>query len=220
MTEPSSDSERRRSRVHDAEERHNQGSFFGRRKGHKLRAHQADLIEHLLPQLQSSLPASVKLQVLTDRTNTIHASVKDVQFELMLTISLVVLVIFLLLAANFQSIRLAVAIILTVPAVLAGVLLMLLLLLFGGRLVKRREGPRDVAVELPAAEHGQQRGHRLRVALLARQQEQMLQLSRHLALLPSTPLRLRRRLLLLRLLRLLAVQLAGVLLAEGAVEGL
>jgi tRNA (guanine-N7-)-methyltransferase len=30
---------------------HNQGSFFGRRKGHKLRAHQADLIDHLLPRL-------------------------------------------------------------------------------------------------------------------------------------------------------------------------
>ena len=30
---------------------HTHGSFFGRRKGHKLRAHQADLIEHLLPRL-------------------------------------------------------------------------------------------------------------------------------------------------------------------------
>lgn len=56
-----------------------------------------DQIEHLLPQLRTSMPASVKLQVLTDRTTTIHASVKDVQFELILTISLVVLVIFLFL---------------------------------------------------------------------------------------------------------------------------
>jgi multidrug efflux pump len=56
-----------------------------------------DEIEHLLPQLRSSLPVSIQVRVLTDRTTTIHASVKDVQFELMLTISLVVLVIFLFL---------------------------------------------------------------------------------------------------------------------------
>ena len=56
-----------------------------------------DEIEHLLPQLRSSLPISIQVHVLTDRTTTIHASVKDVQFELMLTISLVVLVIFLFL---------------------------------------------------------------------------------------------------------------------------
>jgi multidrug efflux pump len=56
-----------------------------------------DEIEHLLPQLRSSLPVAIQLQTLTDRTTTIHASVKDVQFELMLTISLVVLVIFLFL---------------------------------------------------------------------------------------------------------------------------
>src|SRR5262249_12374598 len=57
----------------------------------------ADRIKQLLPQLQSSLPSSVKVQVLTDRTETIRASVKDVQFELMLTIALVVMVIFLFL---------------------------------------------------------------------------------------------------------------------------
>ena len=56
-----------------------------------------DEIEHLLPQLRSSLPVSIQVHVLTDRTTTIHASVKDVQFELMLTICLVVLVIFLFL---------------------------------------------------------------------------------------------------------------------------
>ena len=56
-----------------------------------------DRIQALLPRLQATLPASVKLQVLTDRTNTIRASVKDVQFELMLTIGLVVVVIFLFL---------------------------------------------------------------------------------------------------------------------------
>jgi multidrug efflux pump len=56
-----------------------------------------DEIEHLLPQLRSSLPVSIQVHVLTDRTTTIHASVRDVQFELMLTICLVVLVIFLFL---------------------------------------------------------------------------------------------------------------------------
>ena len=56
-----------------------------------------DRIKKLLPQLQTSLPASVQVQVLTDRTVTIRASVKDVEFELMLTIALVVMVIFLFL---------------------------------------------------------------------------------------------------------------------------
>jgi multidrug efflux pump len=56
-----------------------------------------DRIKALLPQLQASLPSSISLKILTDRTNTIRASVADVQFELMLTIGLVVLVIFLFL---------------------------------------------------------------------------------------------------------------------------
>jgi multidrug efflux pump len=56
-----------------------------------------DRIKKLLPQLQASLPSAVKVQILTDRTTTIRASVKDVEFELMLTIVLVVLVIFLFL---------------------------------------------------------------------------------------------------------------------------
>ncbi len=56
-----------------------------------------DRIKKLLPQLQSSLPASVKVQILTDRTQTIRASVQDVQFSLILTIALVVMVIFLFL---------------------------------------------------------------------------------------------------------------------------
>jgi len=57
----------------------------------------ADRIKRLLPQLQSSLPSAVKVQILTDRTQTIRASVQDVQFELMLTVVLVVMVIFLFL---------------------------------------------------------------------------------------------------------------------------
>ncbi len=56
-----------------------------------------DRIKKLLPQLQASLPSSVRVAILTDRTQTIRASVKDVQFELMLTVALVVMVIFLFL---------------------------------------------------------------------------------------------------------------------------
>jgi multidrug efflux pump len=56
-----------------------------------------DRIKKILPQLQAALPASVKVQILTDRTNTIRASVADVQFTLLLTMALVVMVIFLFL---------------------------------------------------------------------------------------------------------------------------
>jgi multidrug efflux pump len=56
-----------------------------------------DRIKALMPRLQASLPSSVKVQILTDRTTTIRASVKDVEFELMLTVALVVMVIFLFL---------------------------------------------------------------------------------------------------------------------------
>jgi multidrug efflux pump len=56
-----------------------------------------DRIKKLLPQLQASLPSAVKVQILTDRTTTIRASVRDVELELALTIGLVILVIFLFL---------------------------------------------------------------------------------------------------------------------------
>ncbi|HVO25580.1 MAG TPA: MdtB/MuxB family multidrug efflux RND transporter permease subunit [Candidatus Margulisiibacteriota bacterium] len=56
-----------------------------------------DRIEKLLPQLTTSLPPAVQVTVLTDRTTTIRASVSDVQFELMLTVALVVMVLFLFL---------------------------------------------------------------------------------------------------------------------------
>ena len=57
----------------------------------------ADTIKHMLPQIESGLPQSVSVDVLTDRTNTIRASVADVEFELALAVALVVLVIFLFL---------------------------------------------------------------------------------------------------------------------------
>ncbi|MBS0261762.1 MAG: multidrug efflux RND transporter permease subunit [Planctomycetes bacterium] len=56
-----------------------------------------DRVKKLLPQLQESLPASVDVRILTDRTVTIRASVEDVQFEMLLTIALVVLVMFIFL---------------------------------------------------------------------------------------------------------------------------
>ena len=54
-------------------------------------------IKALLPQLQASLPAAIDLNILTDRTITIRASVQDVEFELALAVLLVVLVIFVFL---------------------------------------------------------------------------------------------------------------------------
>jgi len=56
-----------------------------------------DRIKTLLPQLTTSLPSSVQVRILTDRTDTIRASVRDVQFSLLLTVALVVMVIFLFL---------------------------------------------------------------------------------------------------------------------------
>ncbi len=56
-----------------------------------------DRVKRLLPQFEASLPPAIKIAVLTDRTTTIRASVEDVQFELMLTVGLVVLVIFVFL---------------------------------------------------------------------------------------------------------------------------
>ncbi|HBY2007051.1 TPA: MdtB/MuxB family multidrug efflux RND transporter permease subunit, partial [Klebsiella pneumoniae] len=57
----------------------------------------ADSIRQMLPQLTESLPKSVKVQVLSDRTTNIRASVRDTQFELMLAIALVVMIIYLFL---------------------------------------------------------------------------------------------------------------------------
>jgi multidrug efflux pump len=81
-------------------------------------------IEDLLPQLQANLPASVKLTVLTDRTTTIQASVKDVEFELVLTIGLVVMVIFVFLRNLYATIIPAIAI----PISLVGALAVMYLL--------------------------------------------------------------------------------------------
>jgi multidrug efflux pump len=70
----------------------------------------ADRIKNLLPQLSLSMPASVHVDILTDRTVTIRASVADVQFELMLTIGLVVMVMFLFLRSIAATIIPSVAV--------------------------------------------------------------------------------------------------------------
>ena len=56
-----------------------------------------DRVKQMLPGLTAALPASIDVMVLTDRTVTIRASVKDVQFELLVAVALVVMVIFLFL---------------------------------------------------------------------------------------------------------------------------
>jgi multidrug efflux pump len=69
-----------------------------------------DRVKRLLPQLQASLPGAVQVQILTDRTTTIRASVEDVQFSLVLTIALVVMVIFLFLRSARATIIPALAV--------------------------------------------------------------------------------------------------------------
>jgi HAE1 family hydrophobic/amphiphilic exporter-1 len=75
-----------------------------------------DRINSLLPQLQASLPPAIKINVVSDRTQTIRASVSDVQFTLMLTVALVVMVIFIFLRNFWATVIPAV----TVPLSLIG----------------------------------------------------------------------------------------------------
>jgi multidrug efflux pump len=77
-----------------------------------------DRVQRLLPQLRASLPATLKVEVLTDRTQTIRASVRDVQYELAMAVALVVMVIFLFLRKLAATIIPAV----TVPLSLIGTL--------------------------------------------------------------------------------------------------
>jgi multidrug efflux pump len=77
-----------------------------------------DRVKQLLPGLSSTLPSAVEVSILTDRTNTIRASVHDVEFELTLAVILVVLVIFLFL----RSVAATVIPSLSVPLSLIGTL--------------------------------------------------------------------------------------------------
>src|SRR5262244_2150698 len=69
-----------------------------------------DRIKRLLPQLKASLPSSIEITTLTDRTTTIRALVADVQFTLVLTIALVVMVMFLFLRSLTATIIPSVAV--------------------------------------------------------------------------------------------------------------
>src|SRR5262247_4186927 len=75
-----------------------------------------DRIKAQLPRLREALPPSVKAEILSDRTQTIRASVEDVQFTLLLTIGLVVAVIFIFLRAFWATVIPSV----TVPLSLLG----------------------------------------------------------------------------------------------------
>jgi len=77
-----------------------------------------DGIKAILPQLQATLPAAIDLAILTDRTVTIRASVRDVEYELSLAVILVVLVIFVFL----RSARATLIPSLSVPLSLVGTL--------------------------------------------------------------------------------------------------
>ena len=85
-----------------------------------------DRVKALLPQLKANMPAAVDVNILTDRTTTIRASVHDVQFSLMITIALVVMVIFLFLRTVAATIIPSVA----VPLSLVGTLGIMYLLGF------------------------------------------------------------------------------------------
>jgi hydrophobe/amphiphile efflux-1 (HAE1) family protein len=73
----------------------------------------ADRVKALLPRLRVSLPSSVKVAIFGDRTETIRASVTDVQFTLLLTIALVVMVIFVFLRKFWATVIPSVALPLT-----------------------------------------------------------------------------------------------------------
>jgi multidrug efflux pump len=85
-----------------------------------------DRVKKLLPALKASLPASVDVNILTDRTTTIRASVRDVQVSLAITVALVVMVIFLFLRTVSATVIPSVA----VPLSLVGTLGIMYLLGF------------------------------------------------------------------------------------------
>jgi multidrug efflux pump len=85
-----------------------------------------DRVRALLPRLEATFPPSVHMRILTDRTTTIRASVADVQWELMLAVVLVVLVIFLFLRSLAGTVIPAVA----VPLSLVGTFAVMYLLGF------------------------------------------------------------------------------------------
>lgn len=84
----------------------------------------ADRIKKVLPQLQSALPSSVQVTMLTDRTTSIRASVRDVQFELMLAVALVIMIIFLFLRTLSATVIPAAAVPLSLVGTFCGMYLL------------------------------------------------------------------------------------------------
>ncbi|MEA2792874.1 MAG: hypothetical protein QOI87_254, partial [Bradyrhizobium sp.] len=75
-----------------------------------------DKIKSLLPRLVAAIPPAIKIEIISDRTQTIRAAVADVQFTLLLTIALVVMVIFVFLRSFWATVIPTV----TVPLALLG----------------------------------------------------------------------------------------------------
>lgn len=84
----------------------------------------ADRIKKVLPQLQSALPSSVQVTMLTDRTTSIRASVRDVQFELMLAVALVIMIIFLFIRTLSATVIPAAAVPLSLVGTFCGMYLL------------------------------------------------------------------------------------------------
>jgi multidrug efflux pump len=81
-------------------------------------------IKRLIPQLEANLPAGIQVTTLTDLTTSIEASVSDVEFELLLTVGLVVLVIFLFLRSLYATIIPSVAVPLSLVGTFAAMYLL------------------------------------------------------------------------------------------------
>ena len=79
-----------------------------------------DRIKQLLPQLMEWLPANIRLTIIADRTTTIRASVADVQYTLLITIALVLLVVFIFMRRLIPTIAAAVTVPLSICGTLAG----------------------------------------------------------------------------------------------------
>ncbi len=75
-----------------------------------------DTIKAQLPELNAAIPPAIKIKIISDRTKTIRAAVDDVQFTLLLTIALVVMVIFMFLRSVWATIIPSI----TVPLALLG----------------------------------------------------------------------------------------------------
>jgi HAE1 family hydrophobic/amphiphilic exporter-1 len=121
--------------VVDSVENNRVASWFNGRRGVTLAVQRqpgtntvavVDAIRALMPQFKQQLPASVSLDILYDRSNSIRDSVNDVQFSLLLAVGLVVLVIFLFL----RNVRATIIPTLALPASIVGTFAVMYLLGF------------------------------------------------------------------------------------------